>query len=671
MLKNKIIPIKETFSEQGEKKWQKDLSLFRNLLKKPANWQPKIKLLPWMVRKEFITRFYLRNVLKLLTLRNEEIRTRIKELFSQKEVDLREIIKLLNEKKTVRELKTRRLSVPKDKIEKVNNKEIKFYTFNTFKDSSNITYYSLFDGKKKLKLTKASNFFDYLLNSKTKDETIVLFGWNSLSHSILHPLLQEAILRGFFPTVKGGKDKVGSCYLKGNSIIIKDANKFHLEKNKKTEKIEELYRLIQKLDKKTKNKYQISILDKNVSTLAKIAWKDFWNNFEKERDKHNWENIWDLNKIEDEFIRKSFHGGYLDMFNEQNYRGTVSDWDFKSFYPSVMARYSFPTSRPEWINHPQDFYGKDWKKDFYGFYKCEIECLPDNIYPFFTQKNDDKENKFHIYRPGKYQAVLFSEEIKFFWHHTPKIKITVGEGYFFRNCHYIFRNWIRKMYMAKKKGDQSAKIKMNSLYGMFSTEKEQFPLIWSENKTKKTVSEFRTKDRKKIYLNSSEEPKHSWKFTNVAIAAAITSHARIILYQALLANWDNLLYCATDGFALKGVENKYQADPIFADCGALEKKGEYQGFVSLAPNVYAFKNDKGKLIGKGFLKDIENNKFDFLFQKKITKENREEIWSQIPERSKWGMLWIQILKEASDDKGKKKLIDGKWTIISNQENIKV
>jgi len=82
--------------------------------------------------------------------------------------------------------------------------------------------------------------------------------------------LQEAILRGFFPTVKGG-EKVGSCFLKGNSIIIKDANHFSLEKNKETEKIEKLYQVIQKLDKKFKNKYQFSILDKNISTLAKVA----------------------------------------------------------------------------------------------------------------------------------------------------------------------------------------------------------------------------------------------------------------------------------------------------------------------------------------------------------------------------------------------------------------
>jgi hypothetical protein len=129
-----------------------------------------------MKSKELITRVYIRKLLKLLTRRNEELRIRIKRLFSQKEVDLREIIKLLNEKKTVRELKSRKLSIPKYKTEKEKDEEVKFYTFTTFKDSNNITYYSLFDGKKKLKIAKASGLFDYLLKTKAKNETIVLFG---------------------------------------------------------------------------------------------------------------------------------------------------------------------------------------------------------------------------------------------------------------------------------------------------------------------------------------------------------------------------------------------------------------------------------------------------------------------------------------------------------------
>ena len=54
------------------------------------------------------------------------------------------------------------------------------------------------------------------------------------------PLLQESLTRGFYPTVKGGAKKRGGvkfvgCYLKGNSIIIKDVKKFYLEESKENQ----------------------------------------------------------------------------------------------------------------------------------------------------------------------------------------------------------------------------------------------------------------------------------------------------------------------------------------------------------------------------------------------------------------------------------------------------
>jgi hypothetical protein len=84
-----------------------------------------------------------------------------------------------------------------------------------------------------------------------------------------------------------------------------------------------------------------------------------------------------------------------------------------------------------------------------------------------------------------------------------------------------------------------------------------------------------------------------------------------------------VLYCATDGLVLKGTENKYHSVPIFANCGLLEKKGEYDGFVSLAPNVYAFKDEEGNLVAKDYQKLDE--KKEYLFNQTINKDNKEEV----------------------------------------------
>lgn len=652
-------------------KTQTNLTIIGSLLHKPPNWKPAIKLLPWMSKEKqgFIIDFYLKKVLKLLTTRNETLATQAKELFEPKKVELKAIIDLLNQKKILRELKTHHLTKTKKEAKATDTKERKFYTFSHKQDSKNITTYSIYDGQHKHYLKGAKALFDYLLEQK--DQSIILMGWNVLNIPTLHPLLQEALTRGFYPTVKGGAKKRGGvkivgCYLKGDSIIIKDVKKFYLEESKENEKLDKLYKTIQKVAKTTHNKYQVSLLDKNISTLTRVAWIDFWRSYEQDQKIYGWENVWDLNKIEDEFIRQSYQGGYLDLFNESKYQGLVSDWDFKKFFPSIMARHSFPISRPLWINHPQEFFGQNWKQDFYGFYECEIECLPENIYPFFTYQ--DEKTGSYIYRPGKYQTVLFSEEIKFYWNHTPHIKIAVKNGYTFQSKEYIFTKWIRKMYHSAIKGDSLAKIKMNSLYGMFGQEKTQVPLIWASKRSPETISEFKDKDKKKLYLNLNPQPKYySHKFTNVAIASAITSYGRITLWHALLSNWDNLLYCSTDGFVLKGNQINHQLtcshcqldfNPLFGSCGELEKEGEYQGFISLAPHVYAFKDKKGKLIGKNSLK---KEQFEFLFNEEITLENKQEIWNKAPQRQQWGLELNQMLNEIIN-KTKKKLVNDKWEI---------
>ena len=299
-----------------------------------------------------------------------------------------------------------------------------------------------------------------------------------------------------------------------------------------------------------------------------------------------------------------------------------------------------------------------------NFYECDVECLKTNPYPFFNFRKKDEKGRegAWIYRPGKYKTVLFSEEIKFFWKNTPQIKIKVGSGYFFRSIQPIFQNWIRKLYRAKKKGDETAKIKMNSCYGMFGREKKHYKLEWSETSNGEHLAQFLTPQKKKIYLNLSEELKSSWRFGNVAIAAAIVAYGRIKLYQACLANWNNLLYCATDGLVLKGNENNFKNEPIFGKCGEFEKKGEYEGFISLAPNSYAFKGKNGLVKGKA-LKDLTPEQVDYLFNSPIIEEKKKEIIKNAPNQN--DEVWMESLERIIADtlaRDKKRLVGGKWEI---------
>jgi hypothetical protein len=225
-------------------------------------------------RQGFIVDFYLKKIVKLLTTRNETLSNQAKEIFEPKKVELKAIIDLLNQKKVSRELKTRRLTKPKKEVKSVEIKEPKLYTFSLKQNTQNITTYLLYDGKHKRYLKGTKPLFDYLLEQK--DQKIVLMGSNVLNIPTLRPLLQESLSRGFYPTVKGGKKgkggtKIVGCYLKGDSIIIKDVKNFYLEPNKENEKLDKLYKVIQKVAKTTQNKYQVSLFDKNISTLTRVA----------------------------------------------------------------------------------------------------------------------------------------------------------------------------------------------------------------------------------------------------------------------------------------------------------------------------------------------------------------------------------------------------------------
>jgi hypothetical protein len=145
-------------------------------------------------------------------------------------------------------------------------KKNKLYTFSP---SLNNKEYLIFDGEKELNFTNPFSFFEYLINEEEQGNKITLFGHNVLNHGVLAPLIQEALLKGYRPHLFGG-EKIVSCYLKGNQIIIKDTKNFYLGKSEITEQLDKLYEIIQDLERKIKKKHKTSIIE-DVSTLSKVS----------------------------------------------------------------------------------------------------------------------------------------------------------------------------------------------------------------------------------------------------------------------------------------------------------------------------------------------------------------------------------------------------------------
>jgi len=345
----------------------------------------------------------------------------------------------------------------------------------------------------------------------------------------------------------------------------------------------------------------------------------------------------------DSFIRKSYFGGHTDYFGGYMKKGHY--YDINSLYPYAMLK---PMPH-ELIKHHKIDSSIDLN-NFFGFILAEIEA-PDTLRPLLPYKHNGKT----IYPVGKWHGIYFSEELKAVSLHG--YKITPIEGYEFSKIN-LFEGYINHFYEIKKNSFGAerfiAKMHLNQLYGIFGRRQEVIQTLNIYNKDLKNY--FATRIVKNIIeindqistilvlgnlnydlmkklnitLESNYQTFNLPTKSNVAIASAVTSYARITMIPYILSG--GVYYTDTDSiFTSKPLKPHL----IGLDLGLM--KDELNGcvieeayFLDIKKYGYWYLDKEGNRVEKSVIAGIPRDSITFEEIKAVY--NGQELIKEVPVR---------------------------------------
>jgi hypothetical protein len=277
-----------------------------------------------------------------------------------------------------------------------------------------------------------------------------------------------------------------------------------------------------------------------------------------------------LNKKEDSFIRRGYYGGATDYY--KLYGENLFYYDVNSLYPFSMCN-DMPHKIIDFHNYK--VINKIGLNNFFGFALVEVTCPKGIKIPLLPYNDGFKL----IYPTGKWIGVYFSEELKDVVKHGYKIKMLCGYEF---SKETIFNDYVEHFYNIKKLSIKDsperfvAKMQLNQLYGYFGRSME---LILTRNTNKAGLKELLAtrvirsiielpknifvvlmsanlnyKSVKQIGIkldldNSFTSEKRNVK-SNVAISAAVTAYARIVMNKYKTIPGYNVYYTDTDSIFL-------------------------------------------------------------------------------------------------------------------------
>jgi hypothetical protein len=309
-----------------------------------------------------------------------------------------------------------------------------------------------------------------------------------------------------------------------------------------------LYDALIKLQDIYLKKYKVNLT--TIFSTSTLSLKIFRINFQKEI-------IPILSKKEDAYIRPSYFGGATDYY--KLYGENLYYYDVTSLYPFAMCK-PLPGKL---IKIHENISCLD---NFFGFISCEISIDKGILKPMVPFKHKGKT----IFPTGTISGVYFSEEIRAF-SRLDGYKIKLLNGYEFEKICY-FNEYIEDFFNQKKVAVGAerfiAKMHLNQLYGYFGRSYDIINTININNSelqkalTHKLLKTFIKltnnlnvvliegnipgKTVNALNLGASYKIKNDFSSvqTNVSIASAITSYARIEMMQYKL-NYD-IFYSDTD-----------------------------------------------------------------------------------------------------------------------------
>lgn len=293
-----------------------------------------------------------------------------------------------------------------------------------------------------------------------------------------------------------------------------------------------------------------------------------------------------LNSSLNFLIRQSYFGGGVHVF--KSFCRKVYHYDINSLYPFAMLK-PMPFKLLK-IFIPDN---NNWSlnNDFFGFIEVEITISNKCKRILLPRKVDDKI----IYKSGKFTGIYFADELKLYLN-NPFFSFKYLKCFEFSKF-FPFKDYVKNFYEIKVNSlgisRFIAKLLLNNLYGFFGRD---YKLIKTIKLDKSNVNDFLNNPNinctniddldnfsyiKYIDTNDNYQIK-----SNVAIASAITSWARIIMFPFLMLPF--VIYSDTDSiFTSKSIDSKFigKAIGLFKD----EMDGRIiQEAIFLGPKRYGY-----------------------------------------------------------------------------------
>lgn len=369
----------------------------------------------------------------------------------------------------------------------------------------------------------------------------------------------------------------------------------------------------------------------------------------------------------DLFVREGYGGGRCENFYHGEYNGPCYYYDFTSLYPDV-GRLNLPTNKPYFYSDPAILQDR-WKdrvtairfrdvRVSTGFWKVKVTSPlaaqgnpmnSDRYKPLFGIK----ENGMYVFRwfTEPTEMVLFEEEIIY----AIRLKLDYSfelisvlefsyEPLLKEAMETMFKNKQEADAQGKKGLAKTWKILVNSLYGVWglkTLDREGIQISRPETSSWCVdLAQNRLMDLSKQGNYLVTRRLHDLEVTdcNVAVAAAVTSHARMKLYSLFMditAKGGKILYCDTDSvitsYHIEGdiaLKNKWMLDSngrtLGKDLGKLKNEivecyekvpsltpqDNFSHVVIVAPKLYYIKGDDDRIYKKahkGYAENPENN----------------------------------------------------------------
>lgn len=287
-------------------------------------------------------------------------------------------------------------------------------------------------------------------------------------------------------------------------------------------------------------------------------------------------------KATDDFIREAYAGGRVEIFKPyfKNDKAPLYYYDFCSLYPAVMREMDV-------VGSVRAIHKKITP---HTFTDCEIESPKDIFLPLLWKRG---KNKF-LFPRGRFRGTFTGLELIEAEKYGYKIH-KVFKSLEFHNHGKIFKNFIDDLFQLKDQAEnpvhrQTAKLILNAGYGRIGIKRQRETLCIDDGSIGLTPTD--------IYIGEmrlAKKDTYFEGFSNPAIAAMVTAHARIKLYRAMQPIQDTVYYCDTDSIV---TTTKLETS---SKLGELKLEGETHEACFLLPKTYIFGNE---IKMKGFPKEF-------------------------------------------------------------------